>query len=34
MDTIENMALYIDHTILKADATRSAVEKICSEAIE
>ena len=34
MDTIENMALYIDHTILKADATRSAVEKICAEAIE
>lgn len=30
----KNIASIIDHTILKADATKEAVEKICKEAIE
>ncbi|MFO7896405.1 MAG: deoxyribose-phosphate aldolase [Candidatus Cloacimonadales bacterium] len=31
---IENLAQYIDHTILKADATDEAIIKICQEAEE
>ncbi|WP_055071292.1 deoxyribose-phosphate aldolase [Clostridium massiliamazoniense] len=30
----KNIASIIDHTILKADATKEAVEKVCKEAIE
>jgi deoxyribose-phosphate aldolase len=31
---IKNIESYIDHTILKADATSSDIEKICEEAIK
>ena len=29
-----NVASYIDHTILKADARRADIEKLCAEAAE
>ena len=29
---IENIASYIDHTILNADASRADIERICAEA--
>ncbi len=31
---IENLASYIDHTVLKADASDYEVEKLCKEAVE
>ena len=34
MNIINNIAEYIDHTILKPDATAAQVKKICGEAIE
>ena len=30
----QKLASMIDHTVLKADATKSDVEKICKEALE
>jgi deoxyribose-phosphate aldolase len=30
----ENLAEYIDHTILKATATKDEIEKVCDEAVE
>ena len=32
--TSENLAGRIDHTLLKADATLPAIEKLCEEALE
>lgn len=32
--TAQDLARYIDHTLLKPDATRGAVEKLCAEARE
>ena len=31
---MEALNAYIDHTLLKADATRAQIEKLCAEARE
>jgi len=33
-EPIKNIASYIDHTLLKADATKEEIDKLCDEAIE
>jgi deoxyribose-phosphate aldolase len=30
----KNLASYVDHTLLKADASKEAIEKLCREAVE
>ncbi|MCA8978883.1 MAG: 2-deoxyribose-5-phosphate aldolase, partial [Planctomycetes bacterium] len=32
--SLSNLAGYIDHTLLKADATAAEIDKLCAEALE
>ncbi|MDF2677152.1 MAG: deoxyribose-phosphate aldolase [Bacillota bacterium] len=34
LNSIENIEKYIDHTLLKADATKEMIKKLCEEAVQ